>query len=151
MKARPACSIAIAMFVALAAAANDVPMTNADAREICEYVAEVESAAIDNPLRVPMEKLPSYSRGSMSDGHDDDTPPRGQLEESFELELGAGAPRRFGHYMGTGTCVMFSIAPFGQPDLPMDAQWPQTTSAAPEAEDELHLIGWGGGESVLAH
>jgi hypothetical protein len=147
----PRLAFSIAMLVSLSTLANDAPMTDASATEVCEYVAEVESLGGINPLRVPTEKLPPFSRQAMVDATAGADPFRGQLEQLFDLELREGEPTRFGTFMSTGTCVMFSISPIVKPDSQRDSRWPQTTSADPAAEDELHMIGWGASEVVLAH
>jgi hypothetical protein len=125
-------------------------MTDAEAHAVCSDVAAIESNGDIEDLLLPTYLLTNSIFAQPPDGepearHD------GQLETQFPLELRKGRPRNFGVYMGRGTCVSFSIEPLREPDLVEDKKWPLTTSIDAEAEDDLRLIGWGGGESVLAY
>ena len=125
------------------------PMTDAEANKVCSDIAAIESRGDIGNLLLPIESL-QYPIGSdiSADAMNNDR--YGQLEHQFKLELRKDQQTDFGDYMGRGTCVMMSIAPRKLVDPIDDAKWPQTTSID-ESEEELHLIGWGGGESVLAY
>ena len=128
----------------------DKPMTDAEAKTVCADVAAIESRGGIDDLLLPTGELTQFRYTETVDSGAD-TQHDGQLENRFPLELRKNEPRDFGTFMGRGTCVMFSIEPIRNPNAAADEEWPSTTSIDPESEDELHLIGWGGGESVLAY
>jgi hypothetical protein len=127
----------------------DTPMTDAEVQGVCANVAAIESHGGIDDLLLPTTEL-KFSPFEKPAADEDEGENQGQLENRFALEVRKGHPRNFGRFMGRGTCVMFSIYPIQEPDAKEDEKWLLTTSSDPEAEDELHLIGWGGGESVLA-
>jgi hypothetical protein len=129
---------------------TDKPMTDAEANEVCTSVAAIESRGGIADLLLPARQLKTSLFAKTEDG-EAKAENEGQLEVQFPLELRKGHFRSFGRYMGLGTCVMFSIWPVREPDPAEDLKWPATTSNDEEAADELNLIGWGGGESVLAY
>ena len=149
MKRRAGLWISVACVVSSATSAQDIDL-RAFAERTCQNQPEHAIRHCTETIVAIHERMnrsghTRFTSGEVESKH------HGQLETQFSLELQKGRPRTFGVYMGRGTCVSLSIEPMREPDSKEDLQWPITTSIDPDAENELHLIGWGGGESVLAH
>src|SRR5687767_7541099 len=81
------------------------PMTDAEAKAVCEEIAAIDSRGAIQALMVPTGERVSLSAEPIEgEVHHD-----GQLEKRFTLDLHPGQPSPFGVFMSSGTCVSFTV------------------------------------------